>query len=238
VAAERFDTVAPITVSTPDQRIQAATMTSPIFKPAYFKYTDRYPPQTAMDTTLRGKYYVSFYWNSTRALDNRTQFPRDGGGRNENDAGDLRSIQDVMVLAVENRLLQAEAEIHLNNLQAAADIINESRVVNGELDPVTTSGVPAGPSCVPRAFDGSQFGRCGTLMESLMYEKRLETYGTAVAFFDARGWGCLAEGTFLHLPVPGRQLDLMGKTIYTFGGKPGEPGNAPKPTSCPLLWKP
>ncbi len=233
VSGARFDTVAPITVQTPDQRIQEVGGSSPNFKPAYFKVTDMYPAQTSMDTALRGKYYVSFYWNSTRAQDNRTQFPLDGGGRNENDAGDLRAIQDDMLLAVEMDLLLAEAHIRSTppDLAAAAVLINKSRTLNGELPAVTAAGVPAGTGCVPRRYDGA----CGDLFDALVYEKRLETYGTGIAFFDARGWGCLLEGTPLHLAPPGTQLDLMGKQIYSYGGNNK---GAAKPTNCPLLFRP
>jgi hypothetical protein len=91
---------------------------------------------------------------------------------------------------------------------------------------------------VPRVYDGSATGRCGTLMEALMYEKRLETYATGIAFFDARGWGCLLEGTPLQLAPPGSQLDLMGKVIYSYGGTTGATRGAEKPTSCPLMHRP
>jgi hypothetical protein len=237
VAAERFDTVGPILIETPDKRIQEAGGSSPNFKPAYFKTTDLWPPQTSMDTAVRGKYYVSFYWNSTRALDNRSsQFPAGGGGRNENDAGDLRAIQDEMLLQVELDLLLAEAHLRSTppDLVAAAELINRSRTVNGELPPVTTTGVPAGTGCVPRRYDGT----CGDLFDALVYEKRLETYGTGIAFFDARGWGCLLEGTPMHLAPPGTQLDIMGKVIYSYGGRTGATAGAPKPTNCPLLHRP
>ena len=95
--------------------------------------------------------------------------------------------------------------------------------------PASTPGFP----CVPRRYDGS----CGSLMDALMYEKRLETYGQAISYFDLRGWGCLLEGTPVQLPPPGRQLDLLGVPNYTFGGV-GQPGGAPKPTNCPLLHRP
>jgi hypothetical protein len=86
---------------------------------------------------------------------------------------------------------------------------------------------------VPKRWDNS----CGDLMDALMYEKRIETYGTAIAFFDARGWGCLAEGTPIELPPPGRQLDLLGKANYTYGGV-GLPGGAAKPNNCPIMFRP
>jgi SusD family len=195
------------------------------------------PPSTIMPTE-RGPYYWSNYWSSSRALNNHTQFPLDGGGRDRRGGNvgnsDLDDIQDAMLLPAEMDLLMAEAEIRLGNPAAAAALINKTRVGNGELPPVTAAGVTPEPGCVPKLYDGS----CGTLMDALMYEKRIETYGTAISYFDLRGWGCLLEGTPTELPPPGRQLDLLGKAQYTYGGHPGTPGSAPRPTNCPLLHRP
>jgi hypothetical protein len=233
-ATARFDTVAPFFVATPDKRIQPSELAiagPPVNKPAYFKVTDVYPPQSLMDTTLRGKYFISFYWNSTRGLDNHSsQFPRDGGGRNEED--DLNTIPDEMLLGVEMDLLLAEAHWRLNEQQAAVDLINKTRTSNGELPAITTGGVPDAINCVPRRSDGV----CGTVMDALMYEKRLETYGTGIAYFDMRGWGCLIKGTPLHLPPPGAQLDLLGKKIYSYGGSAaGKGAPDPDPQNCRLF---
>jgi hypothetical protein len=203
-------------------------------KPAFFKYTTVFPPNTIMDTAVRGKYYVSYYWNSTRARDNYTQYPNTGGGRNnDNDAG-LNGLKDDMMLPVEMDLLLAEAHLRSTppDLDAAVTIINQTRVEFGELPAVTTAGVPQASNCVPKRWDGT----CGDLWDAFIYEKRLETYGTAIAFFDARGWGCLLEGTPIQLPIPSTQLDIMRKPDYTFGGTGA--GAAPKPTNCPILFRP
>jgi hypothetical protein len=232
VSQARFDTVAPFIVRTPDKRIQQPGTTLPLIKPTFFKYTDIIPPATIMPTE-RGPYYYSNYWSSSRANNNNQQLPLDGGGRIRR-TGDLNVIQDAMMLPAEMDLLLAEAELRTGNTAAAATLINKTRVANGELPPVTAAGVPAGPGCVPKRYDGA----CGNLMDALMYEKRIETYGTAISFFDLRGWGCLLEGTPTELPPPGRQLDLLGKPNYTYGGKPGTAGSAPKPTNCPLLHRP
>ena len=230
VAQARFDTVRPFIIQTRDKRIQDPTATRPLTKPTYFKFTDRTPPPTIM-IPERGSYYWSNYWSSSRANNNHEQFPFNGGGRTRRN-GDLHIIQDAMLLAVEMDLLKAEAEIHLGNPGAAVTLINKSRVANGELPPVTAAGVPNEAGCVPRRADG----QCGTLMDALMYEKRIETYGTGISFFDLRGWDCLLEGTPLHLPPPGRQLDLLNKPVYSYGGS--GPFSAPRPTQCPLLHKP
>jgi hypothetical protein len=235
VSAARFDTVMPFIVRTPDKRIQPQNGTVPLVKPMFFKFTDVVPPAT-IQLPERGPYYYSNYWTSSRALNNNQQLPLDGGGRARRNINDLGAIQDAMLLPVEMDLLLAEAEYNLGNLAAAATLINKSRVANGELPPVTAAGVPASTptaGCVPRRWDGA----CGTLFDALMYEKRIETYGTAISYFDLRGWGCLLEGTPLELPPPGRQLELLGVPQYTFGGV-GMPGGAPKPTNCPLLHRP
>jgi hypothetical protein len=237
VSATDHDDVVPFVVKTADQRIQAENGDTPLNKPTYFKFTNRVPPNAIMPTD-RGTYYWSNYWSSSRALNNHSQFPLTGGGRIRR-TGDLSIIPDHMLLAVEMDLLKAEALFRLNRPDEAAALINKSRVANGGLPPVTGSGgVPQANSCVPRVYqEGSANGRCGNLFEALMYEKRIETYGTAISFFDLRGWGCLLEGTLIELPPPGRQLDLLGKPIYTFGGVGGN-RSAPKPTNCPLLHKP
>jgi len=232
VSQARFDTVAPFNVISPDQRIQRPTQTVPAIKPVYFKYTSIVPPSTVMPTE-RGPYYYSNYWTSSRANNNNQQLPLDGGGRARR-TGDLNVIQDAMMLPVEMDLLLAEADIRTGDNAGAAALINKTRVTNGGLPAVTAAGVPAGAGCVPKLWDGS----CGSLMDALMYEKRIETYGTAISYFDLRGWGCLAEGTPTQLPPPGRQLDLLGKPVYTYGGHPGSKGSAPKPTTCPMLFKP
>jgi hypothetical protein len=232
VSQARFDTVMPFAVISPDQRIQRPTQTTPAIKPTYFKYTDIVPPATIMPPE-RGPYYYSNYWSSSRALNNHQQFPAQGGGRVRRNTTELGGIKDAMMTREEMDLLLAEAEIRLGNPGAAAVLINKTRTANGGLPAVTAAGVPVAPGCVPKRWDGS----CGDLMDALMYEKRIETYGTAISYFDLRGWGCLAEGTPIELPPPARQLDLLGKANYTYGGV-GKPGGAPKPTNCPIMWRP
>jgi hypothetical protein len=232
VSQARFDTVAPFLVISPDERIQRPTETTPRIKPTYFKYTDVTPPIAIMPPE-RGPYYYSNYWSSSRALNNHQQFPAAGGGRARRNTTELGGIQDAMMTREEMDLLLAEAEIRLGNPGAAATLINKTRVANGNLPAVTAAGVPVSAGCVPKRYDGS----CGDLMDALMYEKRMETYGTAISYFDLRGWGCLAEGTPIELPPPARQLDLLGKANYTYGGV-GKLGGAPKPTACPIMWRP
>lgn len=113
-------------------------------------------------------------------------------------------------------LLKAEAYIRQSKPDLAVPLINKTRVAVGELPPVTVNGVPQSADCVPR-WDGVN---CGTLMEALMYEKRLQNIANAagVAYFDARGWGILVSGTQLHFPVPASELEILGLPYYRFGG--------------------
>ena len=129
----------------------------------------------------------------------------------------------------EMNFLRAEANYRLGNLQTAADIINaQGRVDIGGLDPVTVAGTGSLPTCIPRTFDT---GACGDLWDALMYEKRIETFGTEpmIPWADARGWGLMTEeGTICQLAPPGRELEVIGMTYYTFGGNAiGSVGRAP-----------
>jgi hypothetical protein len=216
------DTVVPFIVRSPDKRIQPPELTAPLAKPTYFKFTSVLPgTATSQMPPDRGAYYRSNYWSSSRANNDGTQ----NGGRNS--TGNLDLIQTAVLLPVEMRLLLAEAEFWLGNKDQTVAIINETRVPNGELPPVTLAGPPQATaaqraSCVPRRFDGT----CGDLWDALMYEKRIETYGTTAAYFDLRGWGCLLPGTMLHLAPPATQLLIAGNLIYGYGGHADKPGNS------------
>jgi hypothetical protein len=115
----------------------------------------------------------------------------------------------------EMRLLRAEALFRTGNLAGAAEIINETRVRAG-LSATDASGTNT--SCVPKLPNG----QCGDLWEMLKWEVRLETIysGLHMApwYFHGRGWGDLAQGSFLQLPIPGREAELLMLQPYTFGG--------------------
>jgi hypothetical protein len=123
----------------------------------------------------------------------------------------------------EMRLLRAEANYHLGQLGPAATLINVTRTAAG-LNATDAAGLNT--SCVPKLPNGN----CGGLFEMLKWEMRLETMyqGLHLApwYFHGRGWGDLAEGTFLHMPVPGREAELLMMEPYTFGGSSGQ-GAAP-----------
>lgn len=120
----------------------------------------------------------------------------------------------------EMNLLKAEALYRQGQLGAAADIINETRVAAG-LSPTDAAGTNT--SCVPKLPDGS----CGDLFEMLKWEKRIENtfkgpFGN-LWYFDGRGWGDLYKDTFLHLPIPcGEAQVLQLLPCNTYGGPGGE----------------
>jgi hypothetical protein len=130
------------------------------------------------------------------------------------------------VTNTEKRLLAAEAHFWLGNLAQSAALINETRVGNGGLPPVSASYSPTPPNCVPRLPNG----QCGGLFEALKWEWRMESYyvGFGTWYFNSRGWNDLPEGSFLHLPVPARDLQNFGLPVYTTGGS--NPGSAARGT--------
>ena len=131
-------------------------------------------------------------------------------------------------------LLQAEGYIRQSNFASAAALINITRVRNG-LPPVAadgTSPVPGGSACVPKVPQFSTNATtvaCGTIMEAMKWEKRMEEAYVQFAawYLDARGWGDLATNTPLFWAVPFKDLQARGyKVSDLYGAGPGA-GNAP-----------
>jgi hypothetical protein len=119
------------------------------------------------------------------------------------------------------QLIRAEALYRQGDLAGAAAIVNNTRVDHGGLNATDANGTNT--DCVPRLPNGS----CGNLLEMLKWEYRLESYqeGLSPWYFAARRWGDHMQGTFLQLPVPGKELEVLERGIYTFGG--GNPFSAP-----------
>jgi hypothetical protein len=133
-------------------------------------------------------------------------------------------------------MLAAEGYIRKNNFAAAAALIDRTRTAAGlpALTGVVTSAtqpVPGGAECVPRVPLGTGPTQCGTIMEAMKWEKRMETAFTSWGawFFDARGWGDLPIGTAVHWPVPSQDLNARNMPIYNMGGA-GGPGAATEST--------
>jgi len=124
-------------------------------------------------------------------------------------------------------LLKAEALYRSGDAGGAATIINETRVANGGLNATDAAGTNT--DAVPKglaAWTGFDANGVGNLLEMLKWEFRLETYhhGFSANYFNSRRWGDLMEGTFLHLPVPGSELEVLQLPRYTTGGVGGDGG--------------
>ena len=108
-------------------------------------------------------------------------------------------------------MLAAEGYIRTGNNAAAVTLINISRTRNG-LDAVTTAGVPNATGCTPRLPNGT----CGSLLEAMKYEKRMETAftGYMVWFTDSRGWNDLPANTAVEWPVPYQEMQARQQPYY------------------------
>lgn len=199
----------PFQVETADRRVHAAQ--DPSSPGRYIAYD----PSTifALD---RGVYHRSYYW-----------YHRLGRGNSYQEGPQLA------ITRTELELLQAEGYIRRGMPGAAVPLINQSRVANGELPAVDVDGPPQSPSCVPRKVHSTS---CGSLWDALRWEKRIEGLGVDpnVAFFDARGWGTLVEGTPVHMPIPAREIETLALPSYTFGGGGVGSSAPPNHDGCPL----
>lgn len=117
----------------------------------------------------------------------------------------------------ENNLLRAEGLIRTGQPALALPFINARRTASG-LPAATVAGAPTpgGPnSCIPKMPTAGSPNTltCGDLLETLKYEKRIETMYTGYMtwFTDSRGWGDLVEGTILEWPVPYQEFQSRGK---------------------------
>jgi hypothetical protein len=124
------------------------------------------------------------------------------------------------ILIAEMKLLKAEGLYRNGDRAGAAAIVNETRVPAG-LSATDANGTNT--SCVPKLPNG----QCGDLWEMLKWEKRTETSGYGLFganfYFDSRGWGDLWINTYLHLPVPcGEMQVLQMLPCADYGGPGGE----------------
>lgn len=150
--------------------------------------------------------------------------------------GGLKDYPDF--LKSELDLLAAEGYIRTNRLSDAAAKIDLSRVSRGGLPALSgfitgsSQAVPGGTQCVPQVPQPPAFTTtaCGTILEAMKYEKRIEMAYHALGswYFDARGWGDLLENTPLEYPVPVLELDARNMPHYNLGG--GGPSSARRGT--------
>ena len=107
----------------------------------------------------------------------------------------------VLMRKAENDLFKAEALVQLNRFSEAAAVINAgTRVLRGGL---------------PNISEDPE-----ELKNAIFYERTIELplTGMGIEFFDMRRHGLLQDGSLLHFPIPGSQLETIPKPIYTFGG--------------------
>ncbi len=109
---------------------------------------------------------------------------------------------DPVITSAENDLLWAEGLIRSGgSLLTAANLINNTRVVRGGLPPATPADLAAG------------------LLTKLQYEQDIELIGLGDAvFFNRRRIDGLEPLTPRQMPVPAKELQVLGKALYTFGG--------------------
>jgi len=126
----------------------------------------------------------------------------------------------------ENEMLIAEGQIYKGNLAAAQTLIDASRAAHGLASIgaiATTSTLIQGGAagCVPRVPNSTDSGtQCGTIVEAMKWEKRMETAYTTFApwWLDGRGWGDLIQGMPLEWPVPNEEMDSRQEPFYNLGG--------------------
>jgi hypothetical protein len=130
------------------------------------------------------------------------------------------------ITQTENEMLLAEGLIRLNRPAEAVPYINRTRVINGLAPfPAGSSAAtraPAQPggsatSCVPRTPTGPGNSlECGTLLEAMKWEKRMETIfsGYVLWIQDSRGWGDLPVGSPVMWPVPFQEMDARVESFY------------------------
>jgi len=196
-----FPDGSPVLIITPDERFpQGSTLSEQVANPG----TMRRAGFSSRGQPGRGTHRWSHYFNTTM------DFHRAGG----------TTVPEIT--ATEMRLLRAEGLIRqggAGNLAEAASLINVTRVAAG-LSPTNADG--ANDSCVPKLPSG----QCGDLLEMMKWEKRMHTGFFGVHgntwYFDGRGWGDLFEGTYLAMPMPCLDAELLFLPCNSTGGIGGE----------------
>ncbi|HEY6092853.1 MAG TPA: RagB/SusD family nutrient uptake outer membrane protein [Gemmatimonadales bacterium] len=114
--------------------------------------------------------------------------------------------QDPFYTTQMNDLLWAEALIRSGgNKTTAATLINNSRVTRGGL----------------AALTGAESDTA--MLDALHYEQEIEFMGQGVdPYFNRRRIDGLIPSTPRQMPVPAKELNILNRAVYTFGG-PGTP---------------
>jgi hypothetical protein len=129
----------------------------------------------------------------------------------------------------ENNMLIAEGDIYKSNFAGAKILIDASRALHGlpSIGAIVDGTTPVQANangCVPRVPNASDNDtQCGTILEAMKWEKRMETAYTSFApwWIDGRGWGDLIQGSPLQWPVPNEEMDSRVEPFYNLGGVGG-----------------
>ena len=107
------------------------------------------------------------------------------------------------IYANEMELMKAEAYAHLGqDAQAIATLNGSSRSTRGNLPDLASSSTHQ------------------EILDAIFYERDIEFFvaGFGIGYFDMRRRDMLQKGTLLHFPIPSKELDVLGLSIYSFGG--------------------
>ncbi len=133
-------------------------------------------------------------------------------------AGNLEEGTIPEVTVEEMQALVAEAAYRAGNLATVVSFVNQTRTQHG-LQATNAAGLNV--DCVPKLPNGT----CGDLWEMFKWEKRLEVQFAGLLrsgwYYDSRGWGDLMQGTILQIPVPYREMQILLRSPYDYGGVAG-----------------
>ena len=147
---------------------------------------------TPIFNPVRGQYHQS---NITHIRYDYASFSDPGGS-----GGGFGTVP--VITGTENDLLWAEGLIRSGgNLTTAATLINKTRVTRGGLSQALATDLAAG------------------LLTKLQYEQDVELIGLGdIVFFNRRRIDGLKALTPHQMPVPAKELQVLRKALYTFGG--------------------
>jgi starch-binding outer membrane protein, SusD/RagB family len=158
--------------------------------PVYFQYlaSNDFVPG-------RGGWHFSHYRHSRYDFPASTSEEGFGMGESRGPLFELR--------VYDNALMKAEAMARTGNVAGAAAILNDPanpRVGVGQLPEVAAD--------------------LNAVLNAVFYERDIELFhnGYLISFCDMRRRDMLQQGTPLHYPVPGKELETLEMPIYTFGG--------------------
>jgi hypothetical protein len=131
--------------------------------------------------------------------------------------------QDPLYTTQMNDLLWAEGLIRSGgNLATAAGLINNSRIGRGSAGCAT----PGVGGCGFTPLTGAE--GVPALLTALQYEQEIEFMGQGVdPFYNRRRIDGLIPSTPRQMPVPAKELDILSRAVYTFGGPSAPDMSAP-----------